>query len=64
MLAANQYRAFCPSHLMSKNVKVILNKGIVLHEALYGRDTWSLTLWEEYRLRAFEKRAPRMIFMK
>jgi hypothetical protein len=23
---------------------------------LYGRETWSLTLWEEHRLRVFEER--------
>jgi hypothetical protein len=29
---------------------------------LYGRETWSLTLREEYRLRLFENRVLRRIF--
>jgi hypothetical protein len=29
---------------------------------LYGRETWSLTLREEYRLRVFENRVLRRIF--
>jgi hypothetical protein len=29
---------------------------------LYGCETWSLTLWEEHRLRAFENRVLRRIF--
>jgi hypothetical protein len=30
---------------------------------LYGRETWSLTLREEYRLRAFGNRVLRRIFI-
>jgi hypothetical protein len=29
---------------------------------LYGCDTWSLTLWEEHRLRVFENRVLRRIY--
>jgi hypothetical protein len=29
---------------------------------LYGRETWSLTLREENKLRVFENRVPRRIF--
>jgi hypothetical protein len=29
---------------------------------LYGCETWSLTLWEEHRLKAFENRVLRRIF--
>jgi hypothetical protein len=29
---------------------------------LYGCETWSLTLWEEHRLRVFENRVLRRIF--
>jgi hypothetical protein len=29
---------------------------------LYGCETWSLALWEEHRLRAFENRVLRRIF--
>jgi len=34
----------------------------ILPVVLYGCDCWSLTLWEEYRLRMFENRALRRIF--
>jgi len=35
---------------------------IILPVVLYGRETWSLTLREGYRLRAFQKRMLRKIF--
>jgi hypothetical protein len=44
------------SRLLSKNVKVRVNKTIILPVFLYGSETWSLTLSEEYKLRAFENR--------
>jgi hypothetical protein len=34
----------------------------MLPVVLYGCETWSLTLWEEYRLRVFENRVLRKIF--
>jgi len=34
----------------------------ILPVVLYGCETWSLTLREEYRLRVFEKRVLRRIF--
>jgi hypothetical protein len=37
-------------------------KSIILPVVLYGCETWSLTLREEYRLRVFENRVPRKIF--
>jgi hypothetical protein len=37
-------------------------KIIILPVVLYGRETWSLTLREEHKLRAFENRMPRNIF--
>ena len=33
-----------------------------MSDVLYGCETWSLTLWEERRLRVFEKRVLRIIF--
>ena len=33
-----------------------------MSDVLYGCETWSLTLWEERRLRVFEKRVLRRIF--
>jgi uncharacterized UPF0160 family protein len=41
---------------MSKNLKIRKYKTIILPVVLYGCDTWSLTLREEHRLRAFENR--------
>jgi hypothetical protein len=35
---------------------------ITLLVVLYGCETWSLTLWEECRLRVFENRVLRKIF--
>jgi len=35
---------------------------IILPFVLYGCETWSLTLWEEPRLRVFENRVLRRIF--
>jgi hypothetical protein len=35
---------------------------IILPVVLCGWDTWSLTLWEEHRLRVFENRVLRKIF--
>jgi hypothetical protein len=35
---------------------------IILPMVLYGCETWTLTLWEEHRLRVFENRVLRRIF--
>jgi hypothetical protein len=35
---------------------------VILPVVLYGRETWSLTLREEHRLRVFENRVLRRIF--
>jgi hypothetical protein len=52
-------KVFC---LLSKNVKIKIYKTIVLPVVLYGCETWSLTLREEYRLRVLERRDLRRIF--
>jgi hypothetical protein len=49
------------SCLLFKNIKNRIYKTIILHVALYGCKTWSLTLREEHRLRVFENRALRRI---
>jgi hypothetical protein len=36
---------------VSKNIKIIIYKTIILPVVLYGCETWSLTLREEHRLR-------------
>jgi hypothetical protein len=50
------------SRLLSKNIKIRIYKTIILPVALYRRETWSLTLREEHRLREFEGRVLRIIF--
>jgi hypothetical protein len=51
-----------PARLLSKNLKIRIYKTIILPVVLYGCATWSLTLWEEHRLRVFENRVMRKIF--
>jgi hypothetical protein len=48
--------------VLSKNLKFRIYKTIILPVVLYGCETWSLTLREEYRLGVFENRALRRIF--
>ena len=49
------------SHLRSKKLKVNTYKIIILPIMLYGRETWSLTAREEYRLRVFDNKVLRKI---
>ena len=50
------------SSLLSKNLKIKIYRKIILPVVLYGRETWSLPLREERRLRVFENRVLRRIF--
>ena len=50
------------SSLLSKNVKIRIYKTVIFPVVVYGCETWSLTLWEEHRLRVFENRVLRRIF--
>jgi hypothetical protein len=50
------------SRLLSGNSKVKMYKKVILLIALYGCETWSLTLREEHRLRVFENRVLRGMF--
>ena len=43
-------------------MKVMISRAITLSFVLYGCETWSLTLREERRPRAFENRVLRRIF--
>jgi hypothetical protein len=43
-------------------VKVRIYKNVILPVVLYGCESWSLTLREEHKLRAFENRVLRRIF--
>jgi hypothetical protein len=47
---------------LSLSIKIRIYKIIILTAVLYARETWSLTLREEHRLRVFENRMLRRIF--
>jgi len=49
------------SSLLSRKLKIKIYRTIILHVVLYGCETWSLTLREERRLRAFENRVLRRV---
>jgi hypothetical protein len=51
------------SHILSKNVKIKIYKTIILPVAVYGCETWSLTLRKVNRVKAFESRVLRRIFV-
>jgi hypothetical protein len=48
--------------VLSKNVNIKIYKTIILPLVLYGCETWSVILREEYKLRVFEYRMLRIIF--
>jgi len=48
--------------LLSKNLKIKIYRTIILSVVLYGSGTWSLTLREERKLKAFENMVMRRIF--
>ena len=50
------------SRLLPKNLKIKMYRTIILPAVLYGCETWSLTLWEERKLRVFEMLVLRRIF--
>jgi hypothetical protein len=50
------------SNLLYKNLKIKINRIIILLVVLYGCETWSLTLREERRLRVFENIVLRRLF--
>jgi hypothetical protein len=49
-----------PSYI--KNLEIKIYKTVILPIVLYGRETWSLTLRKEHRLRVFENRVVRKMF--
>jgi hypothetical protein len=50
------------SSLLSKNIKIKLQRNIIFPVVLYGCETWSLTLREECRLMVFKNRVLRELF--
>jgi len=51
------------SSLLSKKLKIKIYRTIILPVVLYGCETWSLTLREGRRLRVFENRVLRRVFV-
>jgi hypothetical protein len=49
------------SRLLSKNIKIIICKTIIVPVVLYGCETCSLTLRKEHKLGVFENRVLRRI---
>jgi hypothetical protein len=62
MLAIIRFRAFCPPACCLGTSKVKIYQTIILPVALYGCETWSVTLREQHRLRVFENGFLRRIF--
>ena len=50
------------SNLLSKNIKIMIYRIILLPPPLYGCETWPFTLTEEHRLRVSENGVLRRIF--
>jgi hypothetical protein len=50
------------SRIQSKNVKIRIYNTIILPVVLYGCETWSLTLRDEYRLKVLENIVLRRIY--
>ena len=50
------------SSLLSKTLSIKIYRTIILPVALYGCESWSLTLREEHRLRVFENKVLRRVF--
>jgi len=59
----NQYNTEKPSSgLLHKLIKIKIYASITLSAALFGFETWSLTLREEHRPRVFRNRVLRRVF--
>ena len=63
MTAIIRCRIYCFSSLLSKNLKIKIYRTTILPVVLHGCETWSLKLKEESRLRVFENRVLRRIFV-
>ena len=51
------------SSFLSKNIKIKIQRTIIVPVVLYGCETWSIILREKRRLRMFEVRVLRRIFV-
>jgi hypothetical protein len=54
MFATILFQSLLSSHLFSKNLYIKVCKTLILPVVLYGCETWSLTLREEFRLRVLK----------
>ena len=61
MLVISRCRIFVFQFVI-KNIKIKIEKTVILPVVLYGCETWSLTLREKRRLRMFENRILRRMF--
>ena len=61
-MARPQVQNLLSSRLLSKNLKIKINRTIIVPVVLYGCKTLSLTLREERRLRVFENKVLKTIF--
>jgi hypothetical protein len=50
------------SRLLSRDLKVKICRTVIRPVVLFGRETWSVILREEHKLRVFENRVLRRIF--
>jgi hypothetical protein len=57
------YSLLCPS-VLSKNVKIKIERTVILLVVVYACESWSLTLREERRMRKLEYRMVRRIFRR
>ena len=62
MLAVVRCRIFCLPVCCPKIQRLRYKKRIIFPVVLYGCETWSLTLRQEYRLRVLENRVLKRIF--
>jgi len=62
MIAVIQCRLSCLPVSYQKIFNIKIFRTIILPVVLYGCETWSLTFWEENRLRLFENKVLRRIF--
>jgi len=53
---------FLSSSFLSKNIKIMMYRTVILPVVLYGCETWSLKLREEYRLKVYENRVLSRMF--
>ena len=63
MLAIIRCRIFCLLGCYPKNLEIQIYRTIIFPVALYGCETWSLTLVEGRKLRVFENTVLRRIFV-